>query len=86
MMSQNYTKISIDKIIVQNFILQIDAELGALVLVADALLLGVPVVPSCCHEHERGGVFGTIFCPADTYNSVFQRLAHHLQNGAIEFW
>ena len=47
MMSQNYTKISIDKIIVQNFILQIDAELGALVLVADALLLGVPVVPSC---------------------------------------
>ena len=57
MMSQNYTKICNDKIIVQNFILQIDAEVGALVLVADALFLGVPVVPARArihtgHEHK----------------------------------
>ena len=39
-MLQNYTKISNDKIIVQNFILQIDAEVGALVLVADTFSWG----------------------------------------------
>ena len=75
-MSQNYTKICNDKIIVQNFILQIDAEVGALVLVADALLLGVALVPAGAriharHEHERGGVFGAVFCPANTYYPVF---------------
>ena len=64
--------------------------LGALVLVADAFLLRVPVVPARAriharHQHKRGGVFGTVFRPTDTYNPVFQRLPHHLQNGAIEF-
>jgi len=63
---------------------------GALVLVADAFLLGMPIVPARTrihrrNEHERGGVFGAVFCPTDTYNPVFQRLTHHLQNGAIEF-
>ena len=82
MMSQNYTKISNDKIIVQNFILQVDAEVRALVLVADAFLLGVPVVPARArshtrHEHKRGGIFGTVFRPANTYYPVFQRLPHH---------
>ena len=57
MMSQNYTKISNDKIIVQNFILQVDAEVRALVLVADAFFLGVPVVTARArihrgHEHK----------------------------------
>ena len=82
MMSQNYTKISNDKIIAQNFILQIDAEVRALVLVADAFLLGMPIVSAGAriharHEHERGGVFGAVFCPTDTYYPVFQRLTHH---------
>ena len=64
---------------------------GALVLVADAFLLGVPVVATWTrihrgHQHERGGIFGRVFRPTDTYNPVLQRLTHHLQNGAIEFW
>lgn len=89
-MSQNYTKIYNDKIIVQNFILQIDAEVGALVLVADALFLGMPIVPARArvharHEHKRGGVFGAVFCPTDADYPVFQGLTHHLQNGAIKF-
>ena len=63
---------------------------GALVLVADALFLGVSVVPARArihrsHQHERGGVFGRIFCSTDTDNPVLQRLAHHFQNGAIKF-
>ena len=62
----------------------------ALILVADALLLGVPIVPARAriharHEHERGGVFRRVFRPTDTYYPVLQRLAHHLQYGAIEF-
>ena len=74
-MSQNYTKISKDKIIAQNFILQIDAEVGALVLVADAFLLGVPVVPARAriharHEHKRGRIFGRIFRPRNRNNPV----------------
>ena len=41
---------------------------GALVLVANAFLLGMPVVPARAwihtrHEHERGGIFGRIFRP-----------------------
>ena len=89
-MSQNYTKISKDKIIVQNFILQVDAEVGALVLVADALLLGMAVVTARArihrsHQHERSRIFGRIFRPTDTYYPVLQRLAHHLQDRAIEF-
>ena len=63
---------------------------GALVLVADAFLLGMPIVPARAriharHEHKRGGVFGRIFCSTNTDNPVLQRLPHHLQNGAIEF-
>ena len=63
---------------------------GALVLVADAFLLGVAVVPARArihrgHEHERGGIFRRILRPTDTYYPVLQRLPHHLQNGAIEF-
>ena len=89
-MSQNYTKISKDKIIAQNFILQIDAEVGALVLVADAFLFGMAVVPTWArihrgHEHERRGIFGAVFRPTDTYNPVLQRLTHHLQHTSIEF-
>ncbi len=61
----------------------------ALVLVADALLLGVPVVPARArihrrHKHERRRVLCRIFCPTDTNNPVLQRLPHHLQNEAIE--
>ena len=82
MMSQNYTKISNDKIIVQNFILQVDAEVRALVLVADAFLLGVPIVPARArihrsHQHKRSGILGRVLRPTDTYYPVFQRLTHH---------
>ncbi len=47
----------------------------ALILVADALLLGVPIVPARArihrsHEHERGRVFCRIFRPTDAYNPV----------------
>ncbi len=47
----------------------------ALVLVADAFLLGMTVVPARArihrsHKHERGGVLGTIFCPTNTNNPV----------------
>ena len=56
---------------------------GTLVLVADALLLGVPIVPARArihrsHQHERGGIFRRVFRPTDAYNPVLQRLAHHL--------
>jgi len=62
---------------------------GALVLVADAFLLGVVIVPARarihrCHEHKRGGIFRRIFCPTNTYYPVLQRLAHHFQDAAIE--
>ena len=62
---------------------------GALVLVADAFFLGVPIVPARAriharHEHKRRGILRRIFCPTDTDNPVLQRLAHHFQNGAIE--
>ena len=48
---------------------------GALVLFADAFLLGVPVVPARArihrgHEHKRSGIFCRIFCPTDTNNPV----------------
>ena len=61
----------------------------ALVLVADALLLGVPIVPARAriharHEHKRRGIFGRVFRPTDTDNPVLQRLPHDLQNGAIK--
>ncbi len=63
---------------------------GALILVADALLLGMPIVPARArihrsHEHKRGGVFGAVFRPTDTYYPVLQRLTHHLQHTSIEF-
>ena len=62
----------------------------ALVLVADALLLGVTIVPAGAriharHEHERRGIFGRVFRPTDTYNPVLQRLPHHLQHISREF-
>ena len=62
----------------------------ALILVADALLLGMPIVPARArihrsHQHKRRGILCRIFCPTDTNNPVLQRLTHHLQNGAIEF-
>ena len=62
----------------------------ALILVADALLLGVPIVPAWAriharHKHERGGIFGTVFRPTDAYNPVFQRLPHHLQHISRKF-
>ena len=63
---------------------------GALVLVADAFLLGMPIVATRArihtgHQHKRSRILSRILCPANTYNPVFQRLPHHLQNGAIEF-
>ena len=63
---------------------------GALVLVADALLLGVPIVPARAriharHEHKRRGILRRIFCPTDTDNPVLQRLPHDLKDTAIEF-
>ena len=62
----------------------------ALVLVADALLRGVPIVPARArihrrHEHERGRVFGRVLGSANGNHPVLQRLPHDLQNGAIEF-
>ena len=83
-----------------NFDLQVDAVeqrtrnlahiMRALVLVADALLLGVPIVPARArihrrHEHETGGIFCRIFRPTNTDNPVLQRLPHHLQDTATEF-
>ena len=61
----------------------------ALVLIADALLGRVPVIPArtrihARHEHERGGVFGRVLGSANGNNPVLQRLPHHFQNGAIE--
>ena len=62
-----------------------------LVLVADAFLLGMPIVSARArihrgHQHERRGVFRRIFRPTNTYYPVLQRLTHHLQNGTIELW
>ena len=64
--------------------------MGTLVLVADAFLLGVPIVPAWArihrrNEHKRGGIFGAVFRPTDTYNPVFQRLTHHLQHTSRKF-
>ena len=63
----------------------------ALVLVADAFLLWMAIIPAWArihrgHEHERGGVFGRVFRPTDAYNPVLQRLPHHLQHASIKFW
>ena len=63
---------------------------GALVLVADAFLLGMPIVPARArihrsHQHKRRWIFGTVFRPRNRDNPVLQWLAHHFQNGAIEF-
>ena len=62
----------------------------ALVLVADALLRGVPIVPARAwihrgHEHERRGVFGRILGSANGNHPVLQRLPHHLKHTSIEF-
>ena len=67
------------------FQLQIAAEVAALVLVADAFLLGVPIITARAriharYEHERCGILGRIFRPTDAYNPVLQRLPHHLQH------
>jgi len=65
---------------------------GALVLVADALLLGVPIVPARArihrrHEHKRRGILCRIFCPTNTDYPILQRLAHHLQHSTFyEEW
>ena len=79
-MLQNYTKISNDKIIVQNFILQIDAEVGALVLVADAFFLGVAVVAARarvhrCSQHKPRRVCIRRIYTADIDLSVFKWLS-----------
>ena len=63
---------------------------GALVLVAYAFLLGMPIVTARArihrrHEHKRRGILRTVFRPRNRYDPVLQRLPHHLQNGAIEF-
>ena len=63
---------------------------GALILVADAFLLGMAIIPAWArihrgHEHERGGVFGRIFRPTDTYYPVLQRLTQHFQHGLWVF-
>ena len=55
----------------------------SLVLIADALLLGVPIVPARArihrgHQHKRRWVLCRIFCPTDTNNPVLQRLPHDL--------
>ena len=65
--------------------------MGALVLVADALLFGVAVVAARArvharYGHKRGGVFGAVFRPTDAYNPVFQRLTHHFQHVTRKFW
>lgn len=62
----------------------------ALVLVADALLLGVTIVPArvgihASHEHKRRGIFVRVFRPTDTYNPVLQWLPHHLQDISRKF-
>ena len=62
---------------------------AALVLVADALLGRMPVVPARAwihrgHEHERCGILRAVFRPADTDNPVLQRLPHHFQHISIE--
>ena len=55
----------------------------ALILVADALLRGVAIVPARArihrrHEHERGRVFGRVLGSANGNHPVLQRLPHHL--------
>ena len=56
---------------------------GALILVADAFLLGVTIVPARArvhrsHEHKRRGIFGRILGSTNGYHTVLQRLSHHL--------
>ena len=58
---------------------------GALILVADAFLLGVPIVPARArihrsHEHKRGGIFGAVFRPTDAYDPILQQLTHNLKH------
>ena len=62
----------------------------ALVLVADALLLGMTVVATRArvhrsHEHERSRIFRRVFRPRNRNNPVLQRLAHHLQDISRKF-
>ena len=63
---------------------------GALVLVADAFLLGMPIVPARAriharHEHKRGGILGRIFRPRNRNYPVLQQLPHHLQHISRKF-
>ena len=64
---------------------------GALILVADAFLLGMPIIAAGArihrsHEHERGGILGRILGARNSDHPILQRLAHHLQHVSRKFW